>query len=116
MSDSIERLGALRIVKTLHTLAWAFFAGCILAIPYAAWIRAYGLAGVLTSIMLLEILILAVNDWRCPLTPIAAKYTANRRANFDIYLPVWLARFNKEIFGVLFLLGLLFLVVRVVQA
>jgi hypothetical protein len=29
---------------------------------------------------------------RCPLTGIAARYTDDRRDNFDIYLPPWLAR------------------------
>jgi hypothetical protein len=28
-----------------------------------------------------------------------------RRDNFDIYLPLWLARRNKAIFGALFVLG-----------
>jgi hypothetical protein len=28
--------------------------------------------------------------------------------NFDIYLPRWMARYNKQIFGTLFVLGGLF--------
>ncbi len=32
----------------------------------------------------------------------------DRRDNFDIYLPLWLARYNKLIFGWLFVAGLLF--------
>jgi hypothetical protein len=42
---------------------------------------------------------------RCPLTDVAQRYTADRRDNFDIYLPVWLARNNKRIFGALFVAG-----------
>ncbi len=38
-------------------------------------------------------------------TDLAARYTEDRRGNFDIYLPVWLARQNKTIFGTLFLAG-----------
>jgi hypothetical protein len=45
---------------------------------------------------------------RCPLTGVAARYTDDRRDNFDIYLPLWLARYNKLIFGSLFAAGLLF--------
>ena len=33
---------------------------------------------------------LVVNRWRCPLTSAAERYTTDRRANFDIYLPEWL--------------------------
>jgi hypothetical protein len=43
---------------------------------------------------------------------IAARYTSDRSANFDIYLPRWIARYNKEIFGSLFAVGLSFTLVR----
>jgi hypothetical protein len=36
---------------------------------------------------------------------LAARYTDDRSDNFDIYLPLWLARHNQMIFGSLFLLG-----------
>lgn len=60
----------------------------------------------LVSFVLLEILILAVNNWRCPLTGVAARHTQDRRDNFDIFLPLWLARYNKQVFGSLFVAGL----------
>ena len=44
-------------------------------------------------------LVLIANGGRCPLTAVAARYTVDRRDNFDIYLPEWLARHNKLIFG-----------------
>ena len=62
--------------------------------------------------MLVEVLVLVVNGWRCPLTSLAARYTDDRRANFDIYLPLWLAANNKRIFGTLFVGGLVFSVWR----
>ena len=49
---------------------------------------------------------LIANDERCPLTGVAARYTVDRRDNFDIYLPEWLARHNKLIFGGLFVVGI----------
>ena len=45
---------------------------------------------------------------KCPLTPLAARYTDDRRDNFDIYLPLVMARYNKEIFGTLYVAGLVF--------
>ena len=42
---------------------------------------------------------------RCPLTDIAARYTTDRADNFDIYLPLLLARYNKQIFTAIFLAG-----------
>lgn len=61
----------------------------------------------LTGLVLVECVVVAVNGMRCPLTDLAARYTSDRTDNFDIYLPVWLARWNKLIFGTLFALELL---------
>ena len=107
-SMSEAQIYTLRTVKLVHTVAWAFFAGCVVLIPVAAWHDRYLAVLVLSSFVLLETGILALNDWKCPLTRVAAKYTDERRDNFDIYLPLWVARHNKEIFGSLFVLGLMF--------
>jgi len=56
--------------------------------------------------------VLWLNGWRCPLTDVAARYTDDRRANFDIYLPEWLARYNKQIFGPMYAVGLIVLAIR----
>jgi polyferredoxin len=85
---------------------------CVVAIPVVAWVGRYRVAVALSVVVLAEIGVLAVNGWRCPLTPIAARYTEDRRPNFDIYLPEWLARYNKEIFGSLYLGGLIVLLGR----
>jgi hypothetical protein len=99
---------SLRVVKLVHTAAWALFAGCILAIPVYAWKCDRSTAAVLIGVVLVEVVILLLNGMRCPLTAVAAKYTADRRDNFDIYLPLWLARHNKRLFGSLFVGGMLF--------
>jgi hypothetical protein len=39
-----------------------------------------------------------------PITVLVARYTADG-ANFDIYLPEWLAKHNKGIFGTMYLVG-----------
>ena len=99
-------------IKLLHTVVWAFFAGCIVAIPILAWRERVPAAAALCGVVFVEVLILMFNDWRCPLTPIAARYTEDRRDNFDIFLPEWIARYNKEIFGGLYVAGLLLVVYR----
>lgn len=103
-------------IKLTHTLVWAILVAIILAIPVMAWQGRFGAATILTGVMLGEVLILVVNGWRCPLTDLAAQYTDDRRANFDIYLPLWLAANNKRIFGSICAAGLLFaLVVRLIR-
>ena len=98
----------LRVVKTVHTIVWAVMAGAILAIPVLAWYGFWFASVSLIALVLVECLVLAFNRMRCPLTDVAARYTDDRRDNFDIYLPLWLAKYNKLLFGSLFVAGLLF--------
>ena len=99
-------------IKLLHTAVWFFFAACIVAIPIVGARRHYMWAAVLVGLVLVECGVLAANRGRCPLTDLAAQHTEQRAANFDIYLPLWLARYNKTIFGALFVGGGLFVLAR----
>jgi len=95
----------LQQIKLLHTAVWAVMAASILALPWLGWIREFRWAFGLTLLIIGECLVLAVNGGRCPLTDVAAGYTSDRACNFDIYLPLWLACYNKQIFGFLFVVG-----------
>jgi hypothetical protein len=53
--------------------------------------RPHGLGGEVGGLVLYRM--------RCPLMGVAARHTDDQGANFDIYLPEWLARNNKQIFG-----------------
>ena len=107
---------ALTTIKVAHTIVWAFFAGCIVAIPIASWRGEHRIAAWLAAIVFVEVLVLVFNGWRCPLTSVANRYTEDRRDNFDIYLPLWLARYNKVVFGGLYLAGIAFALARWMQA
>ena len=109
---SPESSAALILVKVAHTIVWALFAGCILALPVASWRGDHSAAAWLAAIVAGEVAVLLFNRMRCPLTAVAARYTADRRDNFDIYLPEWLARHNQRIFGSLYLAGAGFALVR----
>jgi hypothetical protein len=102
----------LRKVKILHTVVWAALAACVFAIPVAAWAENFRLALILIVVMIVEVVVLALNGWTCPLTGVAGRYTDDRRDNFDIYLPLWLAKHNKTIFGSLFVAGIVFTFAR----
>lgn len=103
---------ALRSIKLLHTAIWLLFVLCIVAIPILGYAGRFRPAAWLVCIVLVEVLVLIGNRLRCPLTDVAARYTEDRRDNFDIYLPLWLARHNKFIFGILFVAGSLFTLAR----
>ena len=110
--STLTPASTLRAIKLAHTAAWAFFVAAIAAIPLAAWHDRFGWALVAAVIVAGEVAILAFNGMKCPLTPIAARYTSDRRDNFDIYLPLLVARYNKEIFGTLYVAGVVFALVR----
>ncbi len=95
----------LQAIKLLHTVVWAVFAGSIIAIPVFAATGRLAIAWALVGFVFLEVAVLLLNRMRCPLTDVAARYTPERRDNFDIYLPLWLARNNKRLFGGLYALG-----------
>jgi len=95
-------------IKLLHTVVWFFFAACIVAVPVAGALGQFQWAAILSGLIWIECAVLAVNRCRCPLTDAAGRYTDERADNFDIYLPLWLARHNKTIFGTLFAVGELY--------
>jgi hypothetical protein len=98
----------LTLIKLLHTFVWAVMASATLYILYAGVTNTFNTTLVVSILLLtLETLVLLFNKWRCPLTPLAEKYTSERTSNFDIYLPRSLATYNKQIFGTLFIFGVL---------
>lgn len=98
----------LRTIKTIHTMVWAIFAGSISAIPVLTFLGSLTVAWSLIGFVFLEVIILVSNRMKCPLTNVAGRYTEERTDNFDIYLPLWLARYNKEVFGGLYVAGIVY--------
>ena len=116
MAQSRHRSAALVAIKLLHTAIWAFFVACIIGIPLAGAHRQFYRAGVLIVLVLIECAVIGLNKGRCPLTDMAARYTEERADNFDIYLPLWLARHNKEVFGTLFAASIVFVLIEFFSA
>ena len=100
----------LTIVKTIHSLIWLFFNGVIFYLYYAVItnrIDKWVWIGI--GLILLEGLVLLVFKRLCPVTLIARKYSDSTKDNFDIFLPEWLAKYNKQIYTTLFVIALLLL-------
>lgn len=86
-------------IKVIHTLIWLFYNFVIFYMLYAViidkidiwlWIG-YGL-------VIIEGLVLLLFKLVCPLTIAARKYSDSSKANFDIFLPTWLAKYTKLIY------------------
>lgn len=95
------------VIKAMHTAIWAVLSAVIFYLLYAViadridhWFWwGLGLVGI-------EVLTLLIFGMSCPLTVLARRLSGSQRANFDIYLPEWLARYNKVICSMILLVVL----------
>ena len=65
------------------------------------------------GLIVLEGIVLMIFNEMCPLTVIARKYSDSTKDNFDIYLPNWLAKWNKLIYTSFFILIIFGVICRV---
>jgi hypothetical protein len=103
----------LTFLKTVHTIIWIVMAIANVTAFYWAFVGSFN-TWFVVSVTLLgsEIVVIAVNSWHCPLTDVMAKYTMDRKANFDIYLPEWLARNNIKGFSLLIALEIMIVLIH----
>ena len=106
---------ALTAVRAVHTALWLFFASSIIGVLIAIPLGALQAALWMSLFVWAELAVLLLNRMRCPLTIAAARYTDDRSANFDIWLPAWVARRSRLVFAVLFTLSQLWLAAVLLQ-
>lgn len=86
-------------IKLIHTAIWIFFNVVIFYLLYAVLVNKIDKwVWIGLSLIILEGLVLLIFKNVCPVTIAARKYSDSTRDNFDIYLPEWLARYNKQIY------------------
>lgn len=101
------------LIKSIHTLIWAIMVSIIAYVVYS------GVSGDITiyswlavGAVIVEGLVLWLFKGKCPLTVWASNYSDSQKDNFDIYLPEWLAKYNKLIFTTVFVVGLVLMLWR----
>lgn len=100
-------------IKLLHTLVWVFFVAVIFYIVYSGFTnKITPFTWIAIGLIIVEGLILLLFKMFCPLTLIARRYSDSKKANFDIFLPEWLAKYNKEIFTSVYVLGVALVLMR----
>jgi hypothetical protein len=103
----------LTIIKTIHTAIWVFFNVVIFYLLYAViadkidkWVW------ICLGLILLEGIVLLVFKKMCPVTLVARKYSDSTKSNFDIFLPAWLAKYNKLIYSIIVAISIVILAYR----
>ena len=116
MPSSMEKEKKLFAIKLLHTLVWSFFVIIIFYVVYS------GITNQITpftwismGLVVGEGLVLLIFKMFCPLTVIARKYSDSEKENFDIFLPNWLAKYNKVIFTSIFIFGVILVIIRTLK-
>jgi hypothetical protein len=103
-------------IKIIHTIIWLFFNLVLFYMAYAVIvdkIDKYVWIGI--ALIIGEGLVLLAYKKMCPLTIMARKYSDSNNANFDIYLPNWLAKYNKLIYTTFFVLIICGLIYRILN-
>lgn len=100
-------------IKLFHSLLFFLIAVCVFYLLYSAITGDINtLTWIAFAVALAEGLILVLNDWQCPLTVWAEHQGAHKGSVADLFLPQWLSDRLFPIFGVLFGIGCLLLVIR----
>jgi hypothetical protein len=106
----------LNIVKAIHTAIWIFFSGVMIFLYFSVIsgrIDKWVWIGI--GIIILEGIVLLSFKRSCPITLIARRYSDSVKDNFDIFLPIWLAKYNKLIYTILFVIVLIGLLLRLLK-
>lgn len=103
----------LNLIKLIHTIIWVFYNVVIFYLLYAAitnkidkWVV------ICIGLVVMEGLVLLIFRMFCPITVIARKYSDSTKDNFDIFLPNWLAKYNKLMYTSLFIIAIVILAIR----
>ena len=109
----MNRTQKLLAIKLTHTLIWVVFVVVIFYVLYSGVsddVNTYTWIGI--GLVLGEGIVLLIFNKFCPLTLVARKYSNSQKDNFDIFLPNWLAKYNKLIFTTIFIFALLLVLIR----
>ena len=105
----------LLLIKSIHTIIWVFYNVVIFYLLYAVIVNKIDLwVWICIGLVIFEGLILLVFKMFCRLTLLAHKYSDSARENFDIFLPNWLAKYNKLIYTSIFGIAIIILIYRVI--
>ena len=107
---------SLTTIKIIHTAIWVFFNVVLFYMAYAVIVNnIYKYVWIGIGLILLEGIVLLSFKKMCPLTIMARKYSESTEDNFDIYLPNWLAKYNKLIYTIFFILIVCGIIYRLVN-
>lgn len=104
------------LIKSIHTIIWIFFNLVLFYMAYQVILnKINSLFYIGIGLIILEFVVLLFFKMMCPLTIMAQKYSNSTTENFDIYLPNWLAKYNKQIYTTFFIIIIIGFIFRILN-
>jgi hypothetical protein len=101
------------VIKIIHTTIWVFFNVVIFYFSYAVLMNKIDTwVWICLGLIVCEAITLLIFKNVCPVTLVARRYSKSNKANFDIYLPNWLAKYNKLIYSAIVTITVVILLYR----
>ena len=109
-------MSKLTTIKIIHTIVWIFFNVVLFYMAYAVIVnRVDKFVWIGVGLIVIEGIVLLIFKKMCPLTIIARKYSDSTKDNFDIFLPEWLAKYNKLLYTTFFIIIVAGMIYRILN-
>ena len=101
-------------IRILHTIIYLVMVVAIGYVVYAGVLGTFNptLLAIALVLVTLECAVFVGNGWKCPLTTVAMSVGGGEAANYSPMVPTALGRYTPTIFGTIFILGLVLLLIR----
>ncbi len=107
------RLRSITFIKSVHTIVFVPLSGLLFVLLYEVAVdRITYLTWIAIGVFLAETVVLMTHNWRCPLTMYAERLGSTHGQITDFFFPKWFADRVFLVYGGLFIISLLVLVIR----
>jgi len=110
------RLRSIRFIKSVHTIIFVPLSGLLFGLLYEVVAdRITYFTWIAVAVFLAEGAVLVTNNWRCPLTKYAERLGSKHGQITDFFFPKWFADHVFRVYGGLFAVSLVWLVIRLLR-
>jgi len=110
------RVRSITFIKSVHTIAFVPLSGLLFVLVYEAVTgNITSVTWIAVGVFLAQGVLLLANNGRCPLTKYAEELGSTHGQVTDFFFPKWFADHVFQVYGALFFLSLVLLVVRVLR-
>ncbi len=110
------RLRSITFIKSVHTIVFVPLSGLLFVLVYEVAVgRITYLTWIAVAVFLAEGIVLMTHNGRCPLTMYAERLGSTHGQITDFFFPKWFADRVFLVYGGLFAVSLVFLVIRLLR-